>query len=255
MFQVLAKTLDWLLSPLSWSLLLWGAALLSLKRPRRLLGFALSGVAVLVAFSSGPVSNALDRWAERSAVRTARPEVTYDAVIVLGGGFEAGATRASGDPQYSTSGQRVVRGFEMLRSGWARQAILSGGTLDPSPGAVREAQVMDAQLQSWGIDGSRLVVEANSRDTHENAVETAALVRSHGYRSLVLVTSAAHMERALGCFHAVGLFPDAMPVDFRHSDDGGRSPVPRAGHLAASTDALRELAGRVVYRAMGYSAP
>ena len=79
-------------------------------------------------------------------------------------------------------------------------------------------------------------------------------MRARGFESLVLVTSAAHMPRALGCFHAVGLFPDAMPVDFRQVR-GATGLVPQARHLESSVVALRELVGRVVYRAMKYSAP
>jgi uncharacterized SAM-binding protein YcdF (DUF218 family) len=75
--------------------------------------------------------------------------------------------------------------------------------------------------------------------------------------SLLLVTSAAHMARAAGCFRAVGLTPDTLPVDQRALPPAwdAWSPLPRAVHLAQSELALRELAGRLVYRLRGYSVP
>ena len=45
-------------------------------------------------------------------------------------------------------------------------------------------------------------VESTSRDTHENAVNTLALLRPAGIREIVLVTHATHMPRALREFRA-----------------------------------------------------
>jgi uncharacterized SAM-binding protein YcdF (DUF218 family) len=61
------------------------------------------------------------------------------------------------------------------------------------------------------------------------------------------------MPRALGCFRAVGLEPDALPVDRRAGDGQGRSWLPRVGALSRSSDAFRELAGRLAYGVAGYT--
>jgi hypothetical protein len=63
------------------------------------------------------------------------------------------------------------------------------------------------------------------------------------------------MPRAVGCFRAVGLSPDTLPVDHRAVNGAGSALgwIPRALVLSRSTDVLRELAGRVVYRALGYA--
>jgi uncharacterized SAM-binding protein YcdF (DUF218 family) len=88
-------------------------------------------------------------------------------------------------------------------------------------------------------------------------VESERLVREHGWKTLLLVTSAAHMPRAAGCFAAVGLRPDMLPVDVRISSTPLRrmSWLPRVGNLGQSTEALRELVGRVVYEQRGWSVP
>jgi hypothetical protein len=61
------------------------------------------------------------------------------------------------------------------------------------------------------------------------------------------------MLRAEECFRAVGLQVDTLPVDYRTART--RSVFPRAKHLADTEAALRELGGRVVYRALGYAEP
>ncbi|MCI0671891.1 MAG: YdcF family protein [Myxococcaceae bacterium] len=255
MFLVLSKMLDLFLAPLTWVLLLLLAAAFLVRRgPGLARGLLVTGVAVLFLASTRPVACALVGWAEAGAVRTLRPDVVYDAVIVLGGGLEPVAAEETGEPEFNDSPERVLRGFELVRSGRARNVLLSAGSLDPRPEAVVEAEVLGRMLEAWGVPRERIVLEGRSRNTRENAVESARVVRERGWQRVVLVTSAMHMPRALGCFRAVGLSPDALPVDFHaHRPGPAGGWIPRAEFLELSTDALRELAGRVVYQVLGYS--
>jgi uncharacterized SAM-binding protein YcdF (DUF218 family) len=242
-----------MLGPLSWTLLL--AALALVLRRRKTASRILGSLAalVLLAFSTEPVANALYGWVEAGASRTYRDGETYDAVIVLGGGVDPDATAASGETEFNGAPERALRGWELVRAGKARFLLLSAGLLDPEPGAVPESAILARQLKAWGLDPAQLVEEPRSRNTRENATESARIVADRGWKKLLLVTSAAHMPRALGCFRAVGLDPDTLPVDHRHSKGPWRSFAPRAVHLNSSTDALRELAGRAIYRVMGYT--
>jgi uncharacterized SAM-binding protein YcdF (DUF218 family) len=118
-----------------------------------------------------------------------------------------------------------------------------------------EARVLADQLVAWGIDRARLLTEEKSRNTRENAIESAVIARRENLGSLVLVTSAFHMPRAAGCFRAVGLPVDTMAVDLRSCN----CPItinrflPRTQSLHTSAGALREFAGRLIYRLRGYS--
>ena len=256
MFVFLSKVLDLLLAPLTWGLLLMVGGLL-LRRWRARLGTWLQvlGLLVLYAFSTEPVANGLQRWVEAGAVSTYRAGETYDAVIVLGGMVDADATERSGLPEYTHPVERILRGFEVVRDGRAPRVLISGGTLDPRPGALVEADILSRQLQLWGIPPERIVVEGRSRNTRENAVESERLIREKGWKKLLLVTSAAHMPRALGTFEAVGLKPDTLVVDVRAHEFHPRLAwwQPRAANLSAGTDALRELFGRWVYRLRGWA--
>lgn len=255
MFLILSKTLDWLLAPLSWSIVLFALGLLlSRRRPRAARVLLTLAALVLLAFSTELVSSLLYRKGEASALRTFRADTTYDAVVLLGGGLDPDGTRIAGTAEINSAGDRLLRTFELLRAGNAQSVLISAGTLDPRPSAVPEA-VDDAKaLEKWGIDRARIFEEPRSRNTRENAVESARIAKEKGWTRLLLVTSALHMPRALGCYRAVGLSPDTLPVDFR----GGEPRyglVPRASNLNDSTEVLRELSGRVIYRLMGYAGP
>jgi uncharacterized SAM-binding protein YcdF (DUF218 family) len=252
-FFVLSKILDWLLAPFSWALLLLVLALVSRARPRRALVATVLALAVLLVFAVEPVQHALNRWAEDGAPRTYRPDAVYDAVVVLGGMVDLPAMHRSGEVELDDHVDRVLTAYELVRSGRARNVLVSGGNADLRPGEPAEADVLAGVLSRWGVPASQIVVEAKSLNTRENAIESARLAAAHGWRSLLLVTSAAHMPRALGCFRAVGLSPDTLPVDHRAVKGLGSGWLPRAQVLSRSTDVLRELAGRLVYRAVGYA--
>ena len=133
-----------------------------------------------------------------------------------------------------------------MSGGRARYLLYSGAL-----GAADNAGVR-SDLIARGVPGDRIVIEARSRNTRENAVESARVIAARGWRSVLLVTSAAHVERAAGCFHRIGLRPDVLPV----TDSAPLIHVwPSADALERSSQLLHELVGRVVYRVLGYSEP
>lgn len=105
--------------------------------------------------------------------------------------------------------------------------IAVGGGYDRMMEAVRLAKIYPkARLlftgdgeESWidyaknaGIDSRRLTVEPFSANTYENAQFSSALVRPRSSQKWLLVTSAAHMPRAVGTFRKAGFFVKPWPV-------------------------------------------
>jgi uncharacterized SAM-binding protein YcdF (DUF218 family) len=109
---------------------------------------------------------------------------TLKGVIALGGTAER--TREAG---------RLARQFPHLR------VIVSGA--EPA-----------SSLQRLGpnIDRRRIEIETASRNTHENAVNTTALVKPAPGDRWLLITSGWHMRRALCAFRAAGFNVEPWPV-------------------------------------------
>jgi uncharacterized SAM-binding protein YcdF (DUF218 family) len=254
MFYFLSKILDILLTPLAWSFALIAVGVLGRGSPLRKRVLAGLGLGILLIFSLEPVSNALMRSLEDPPLRTYRPEITYDVVILLGGLVEDRVEATWGQRAFNEDGERLLETYDLLRLAKARNAIVSGGAASPSRMQVVEARALADQLVAWGIDPERLVVEDHARNTYENAVDSSAIVRARDWKTVLVVTSAFHMPRAYACFREVGLDVDTLPVDFRsYKSPYSGELVPRAEHLAHSTGALREWFGRGIYRLRGYS--
>ena len=255
MFFVLSKTLDLLIDPLAWIVgpLAVGLFLLARERRRRL-AFSLCalGLGVLFLGSLPPVANRLWHSLESQAVSTIRADVTYDAVVLLGGMVSPmGSTREN--PAWNDNIERLLTTRELLRAGRARAVIVTGGHYG-TPGLPTEAEYLAKELEALGIEEERIILENRALNTRENATLTKAIVEARGLKTLLVVTSAFHLRRAKGCFEAVGLDADYLPVDYRMRDPAlDTRLMPRADSLGDTAKALRERVGLLVYQALGYA--
>lgn len=228
-FFDLSKALAWVTYPGYWALLLLGAAVLLSRRPVASAAVALLAAGVLLTFSSPAVAERLRRWVEAPARDTMRPGVEYDAAVVLAG-----------------EESRLAGGAELVRSGRARYLLYSGRT------APRQVAEMRRKLRSWGVPDRRVVFELESRNTYENALESSRIAAERGWRSLVMVTSADHVERALASFRRVGLDPAVYPVE-RDPRLAARRWMPSRTGLRESAQVMHEVVGILVYRLVGYA--
>jgi uncharacterized SAM-binding protein YcdF (DUF218 family) len=258
MFFVLSKVLRALIDPLMWVLALLLVGLVARNRRPRLATATLAGGAALLLVASLPlVGHALLRTLEMPVRTTIRDGVVYDVVVVLSGVINDDPTLISGEPQYNESVDRLLVAYTLHKQGRARNLLLSGGSGQLGGGAP-EADVLARQLEAWGVGAGHVYRDSKSRNTHENAVESARIIAENGWKRVLLVTSAFHMPRAIGCFHAVGLGDiDTLAVDIRtvppRLSAGQLSPAIEA--LGWTSLAIHEWVGRVAYRLRGFSAP
>jgi uncharacterized SAM-binding protein YcdF (DUF218 family) len=261
-FFFLSKVLDVFLSPYTWALLLFAAAVpwrdrrIDRRRSRRRRVYGAVGLLVLLVASSLPVSMMLLWSLEHATVSTYHDDVAYDAVVLLGGVVDEEVTAVSGQPSYNDNVERVIMTHRLLRDGKARFVIVSGGTEHPKYGATSEAKMLAQQLEDWGVAKDRIILEDRALNTRQNALYSQEIARARGFQRVLVVTSAFHMARAEECFAAVGMKIDTLAVDYRaHERAGGRLGdwLPRASSLAVTASVIREMLGRLVYRAQGYA--
>jgi uncharacterized SAM-binding protein YcdF (DUF218 family) len=225
-FQIL-KTLERLRAAVGLATPLLVLAVLLRKRMRASVLLAIAAIAVPFVLASPVVANSLEQEVEHSVRDTTKPGVEYDVAIVL-----------SGKPE-----ERLDPAIDLLRSGRAGLLLYSGMT-DPG-----EARAVASILRSGRVRGDEVLFERSSRTTHENAVESARVVRDRGWKRIVLVTGAIHARRALACFHKAGLFPDLLPVLRKRP----RGVLPQWWALDVSTAVVHEMVGLIAYRVAGYA--
>ncbi|MDQ0510639.1 YdcF family protein [Ancylobacter amanitiformis] len=192
------------------------AGLLVLARWKRV-GAVLTSIGVigLVLAGLGPFGRLLTVPLEERFppfVDDGRP---VDGVIVLGGAELPGITAARGQPAFQESAERMFALADLSRRYPQARLLFSGGSGALLPAAMQEADVVRMALPQLGVDPARVAFETRSRNTAENARFSRALAEPKPGERWLLVTSALHMPRAMGCFRAAGFPVVAYPVDFR----------------------------------------
>jgi uncharacterized SAM-binding protein YcdF (DUF218 family) len=78
--------------------------------------------------------------------------------------------------------------------------------------------------------------------------------KKHSFNSALLVTSAAHMPRAMATFRRAGVPVIAASADVRVVENSDPfALLPDAGALPAVANALKEWTGLLVYRMRGWA--
>ncbi len=128
------------------------------------------------------------------------------AIVILGGGRRASA------PEYGTttlnpwSVERLRYGVWLSRETGLPMAF-SGG-LGRNEGSGPTEAELAARIAEREFKQPLRWLEGQSRDTHENALRSVALLKAQGMEHIVLVTHAYHMPRALHNFEQAAARPD-----------------------------------------------
>ncbi len=177
----------------------------------------------------------------------------YDAVIVLSGMLDLSLSDQH-NFEFSAATDRILKGIELIKENRAEYLIISGGDGSFITTGKSEALLLAKFAQKWGVPQNRIIVEANSHNTFENALETSKIVTQLNLKKLLLVTSAFHMHRAIGCFKKQNLFPDVLAVDFRVSKNDNndfRDYIPSSEGLSRLSFFTHEMVGIGVYYLTG----
>jgi uncharacterized SAM-binding protein YcdF (DUF218 family) len=250
MFFYLSKVLGFVTVP-SNLLIFTGlfGLLLTATRWRRA-GMRLMGAALLLLAVAGysPLANLLiepleDRFPPWNASRGAP-----DGIIVLGGAINPEVSAARGAPQLNEAAERITAGVELARRYPSAKLVYSGGSANMIFINAMEADQALTLMLGLGVPRERLVIERRSRTTAENAVYSKQLLRPQPEQRWLLVTSAAHMPRAIGVFRKAGFAVEAYPVDWRTRGPGDLVPFNvLSGGLARLDTAAHEWIGLLAY--------
>jgi uncharacterized SAM-binding protein YcdF (DUF218 family) len=263
MFLFISKLLPIFIYPLGLSCLFMLVALVTLwRRPKWAAGAIASALVILLLSSNGWVANGIARSLEwQHLPSTELPNAA--AIVILGGGIKP-AIYPRPWVDVSEAGDRVLYGAQLYNQGKAPRVILSGGRIEWKGGGPPEAEDMAEILEAMGVPTSAILLEPNSLNTYENAVEVRKLLESQGIdKRVLLVTSATHMPRSLRIFQHQGIEAIPAPTDFLVSqqelDELSESwqsvtlnLLPDAERLKQTTQSLKEYIGTVIYRLRGW---
>ena len=93
---------------------------------------------------------------------------------------------------------RLDRAAAIARAQPGSQVIVSGGATQALP--YNEAQAMLAGLTLRGVNPLNIIMEERSYSTVGNASNTAAILSHNRAQGAVIVSSASHIDRAMGNF-------------------------------------------------------
>lgn len=253
MFFYASKLFAMLLFPFPLFLLMSAGILFAGSKSR--FRFIYGGVLLLVIVLSSNSGSGflLELLEQRHPHRLPGDIPRADAIVVLGG-MTNPLTGYNERPEFLSSADRILTGEELLRLKKAPRLLISGGSGLLSQRGEREARILKRWLLSRGHNTGKILIEPDSRNTAENAIRTAAIARSHGWRRVILVTSAFHMPRSVLCFEQVGLRVIPFPVDYYSVRifPGPEALMPTPEGLGQSTMVLKELIGMIAYRIKGY---
>ncbi len=139
---------------------------------------------------------------------TSQPITGHCVVAVLGSGHEDAIHGSAVQQLSGTALARLIEGLRQLSLGEECTLVVSGyaGDLNIRP----HAEVMRSAAIELGVDEARIITLSQPRDTLEEARQIKAL----GIEKVRLVTSAAHMSRAMAMFAHEGVAAEAAPTDF-----------------------------------------
>jgi uncharacterized SAM-binding protein YcdF (DUF218 family) len=232
-----------------------GALLLAFRRGsrwgRRLV---LLGTAVLVLASIQPIASLpLIALEDRFPLPVALPQ-HVDGIIVLSGMLQVGVTKARGQVNLNAGADRLTAFMALAHRYPDARLVFTGGSASIVDQSVKEADLARSLLIDMGFPMERVVFEDQSRNTWENALFTHRAIQPGPGETWLLVTSAFHMPRSMGCFRQAGWAIMPYPVDYQTEGLAEWSfDVDPSGGLRNLDWAFHEVVGLVAYRLLGQS--
>lgn len=253
MFFYLSKVLHFLITPLTWVFVLLLFSLFTRSSLAKRMGML--GVLLLLYFFSNSwvIDQAMIRY-EGVGNETINELDTFDVAIVLGG-FVSYHEEYEMENFYAAS-DRFLQALKWYKRGNVKQILISSGSGNLHKPEEKESLVLYNYLMTIGIPPKAILLESASKNTRENAINSAALLAKRtGKEHYLLITSASHMPRAKKCFDKAGLHTVPYSVDRTPKNSAYTASyllLPHSANLRKWEVLLHEWIGLLVYKWMGY---
>lgn len=247
MFFIFSKIFQYIFSPTIWIIVIFIVSIFikkqKAKKVLRIIGFSM-----LIFFSTPFVFFEFMRVWEPKAKFKSELKPQYDYGIVLTG-------MITYDPKYerinfNSSSDRLWQTIELYKEGYLDKIFITGGSGEVFNQNFKESKILKDYLIKFGIPEEDILIEINSKNTYENAVETAKILKPKENRhKYLLITSAYHMRRSAACFKKQGFEFDTYVTD-RYAGKrifNGDLFIPKSEILQNWTLLIHEVSGYVIY--------
>jgi uncharacterized SAM-binding protein YcdF (DUF218 family) len=252
MLIALKSLLHTLLLPPGGLLLLAAAGALLVRRggpSARRSGWALliTGLATLWVLATPLVAEGLTRLVQRYPPLDLSQPVHAQAIVILGGAASRAAPEYGGRPAAAAGLLERITYGAYLAQRTGLPVLVSGDEHEVI--AMRDTLARNFHVETRWVEG-------HSRDTFQNAMFSARILKGAGVSHIVLVTDGDHEWRAAHEFESAGLAVVAAPEGIWAPPLQAHSPLrylPNPSALEDSTAALYELLGngaRVIFAAL-----
>ncbi len=196
----------------------------------------------------------------------------YEIGIVLTGMSNSG--KEPKDRIYASAGiDRLLQAVRLYKERKIKKILISGeseeiNSLTGEEIFPKRTYKYKEMLLDMCIKEEDILIEPKSKNTYENAQFSANFLKNSKEKlnynptnntthqnQILVITSAFHLRRALGCFQAAGLNVDGFSTDFIATERKNMyvvsSLIPKEDAMAKSSRIIHEMVGYLVYDLTG----
>lgn len=176
--------------------------------------FALASMLVIIVFGNEWLCNTCFAAWENS--NEPASSLNYQYGIVLGG-FANYQSPTNQQINFNESTDRLLAAIQLYKQNRIKKIVLTGGEARVIEKYNQtESEITAGYLCSIGIPREDIIIENQSKNTHENAINTFKLLlpKLKPNERVVLITSAYHCSRSKACFEHEGFKVDLFPTDY-----------------------------------------
>jgi uncharacterized SAM-binding protein YcdF (DUF218 family) len=244
MFFIASKLLAFLSKPIIWIFLLLISLLIFKSKRKKLLYITFF---TFYFFTNSFIADSCSRLWE---IPRFQPTEKYDIGIVLGG--IADYDKITKAHNFNKHADRLMDAEQLYHKGIIKKIMVSAGNGMLFNDGYIEANAMRDHLLQNKIPNEDIIIENTSRNTKENAFNSAIILKQKLPNARVLlITSAQHMKRAQYCFERASIQTTAFPTDCTTSYTNFGIEymfLPRTSALEVWENLIHEWIGFLVYK-------
>ena len=170
-----------------------------------------------------------------------------NAIVVLSGFIHKVGPERNWKYEWSDP-DRFFAGLKLLKQNKSNVLIFTAAQLPWTDNWKAEGFILKDKAIELGIEENKILVTENVKNTYEESLEVLKLISPRS--SIILVTSAFHMERSKYLFEKQGFKVHPFPVDFKvyNTKLTFVDFIPSWMALKKNSIFIRENIGRLYYR-------